>query len=129
MRKLVYLAVLICAVALASCSTIFCGTKAKVTFDSDVKETADLTIDGFKYQNVTFPYTVKIKRGYDDTIVKAEVKGYKPTMICVGKIFNPVSIINLTDILGWAIDAATGAITRPEYSYFNIAFEKEEVAE
>ena len=42
-----------------SCASIFCGTKAKVTFDSNVKENVSLTIDGIKYHDVVFPYTTK----------------------------------------------------------------------
>ena len=45
---------------MTSCATVFCGSKAKVTFDSDIAEKATLTIDGRKYTNVTFPYTTKI---------------------------------------------------------------------
>ena len=57
---------------MTSCATVFCGSKAKVTFDSDIAEKATLTIDGRKYTNVTFPYTTKIRRGFDETVVKAE---------------------------------------------------------
>ena len=30
---------------MTSCATVFCGSKAKVTFDSDIAEKATLTID------------------------------------------------------------------------------------
>lgn len=109
-----------------SCASIFCGSKAKVTFDSNVKEDVTLTVDGIKHHNVTFPYTTKVKRGFEDTIVKAEVKEHKTETIVIDKTFNPVSIINLCDILGWGIDAATGAITKPAQSYFEIEFKKAE---
>ena len=58
---------------MTSCATVFCGSKAKVTFDSDIAEKATLTIDGRKYTNVTFPYTTKIRRGFDETVVKADL--------------------------------------------------------
>lgn len=107
-----------------SCATVFCGSKAKVTFESNVDE-ADLVIDGRKYNNVTFPFTTKIKRGFDETIVKANKDGYEPQIIYIDKKFNPVSIINLGDVLGWGIDAATGAITKPEYKVYQIEFNME----
>ena len=125
MKKLVCSALIFGAISLTSCATVFCDSKAKVTFDSNVDATADLTIDGRKHNNVSFPYTTKIKRGFDDTIVKAEVEGYKPTMLYIDKTFNAVSVINLCDVLGWAIDAATGAITKPEFKFYEIEFEKD----
>ena len=36
-------------------------------------EEATLTIDGLKHTNVTFPYTTKIRRGFDETVVKIEI--------------------------------------------------------
>ena len=109
-----------------SCASIFCGSKAKVTFDSNVKENVTLTIDGIKHNDVAFPYTTKVKRGFEDTIVKAEAKDYKTETIVIDKTFNAVSVINLCDILGWGIDAATGAITKPAQSYIQIEFKKAE---
>ena len=126
MRKLV--TILSVAVLSSSCATIFCGTKAKVTFNSNIKEPVTLTIDGRKYRDVTFPYTTKVDRGYDETIVKAEAENYQTETIYIDKKFNPVSIINLTDILGWGIDLATGAVTKPEHKNYEIEFKKAEPA-
>ena len=116
--KLVVCSILLCTTT--SCASIFCGAKAKVTFDCNVQSGVDLTVDGIKYHNVSFPYTTKVKRGFEDTIVRAEAEGYKAETVVVDKTFNPVSVINLCDVLGWAIDAATGAITKPANSYYQI---------
>ena len=67
--------------ASTSCASIFCGSKANVTFDSNIKENVTLTIDGIKHNNVTFPYTTKVARGFNDTIVKAEAKEHKTETI------------------------------------------------
>nr|WP_288661000.1 hypothetical protein [uncultured Alistipes sp.] len=116
--------ILLCSSFLmTSCATVFCGSKAKVTFDSDIAEKATLTIDGRKHTNVTFPYTTKIKRGFDETLVKVETPNFSAEPIIINKSFNAVSVINLLDILGWGIDAATGAITKPEFKFYQIDFQ------
>ena len=107
---------------LSSCATVFCGSKARVTFESDIPEKATLTIDGRKHTNVTFPYTTKIKRGFDETVVKAEAENYTTETVVIDKSFNSVSVINLMNILGWGIDAATGAMMKPEFKFYQIDF-------
>ncbi|MBQ3246482.1 MAG: hypothetical protein IJB08_00420 [Alistipes sp.] len=57
-------------------------------------------------------------------MVKAEAATYKTETLVIDKKFNPVSIINLCEVLGWAIDAATGAITKPDNSYYQIEMKK-----
>ena len=70
---------LICAgLLMNSCATIFCGSKTKVTFDGEISEKATLTIDGMKHTNVTFPYTTKIRRGFDETVVKIDRRTTRP---------------------------------------------------
>lgn len=120
-----FIAVISLAGSLSSCATIFTGSKKQVTFDANINQQASLTIDGYKHSNVSFPYTTRIKGGFDDTVVKAEAEGYKTTQLIINKSFNAVSVLNLTDILGWGIDAATGAITKPEYKFYELEFEKE----
>lgn len=126
MKKLI----LFCALSLlmTSCATVFCGSKTRVTFESDIREHATLTIDGRKHTNVTFPYTTKIRRGFDETVVKAEAPGYRTETVIINKEFNAVSVINLLDILGWGIDAATGAMTKPEFKFYQIEFQPDEQA-
>lgn len=124
MKNLIFL--LAAAIGLSSCATIFTGSKKRVTFDANIDRQATLTIDGNKYRNVTFPYTTKIRGGFDETIVKAESEGYKTTELTIYKNFNAVSVLNLIDILFWGIDAATGAIMKPEYRRYELEFEKEQ---
>lgn len=110
----------------SSCATIICGSKARVTFESDITEEATLTIDGRKHTHVTFPYTTKIKRGFNETVVKAEAPSYQTETIIIEKSFNTVSVINLFDLPAWGIDAATGAMTKPEFKFYQIDFKKKE---
>lgn len=64
----------------------------------------------------------KVKRGFNDSVVKAEAEGYQTTSLIIEKQFNAVSVINLLEILGWGIDAATGAMMKPEFNYYQIEF-------
>ena len=124
MKKIVLLITV--GFVLSSCATILTGSKKKVTFDANIEQPATITIDGYQYHNITFPYTVKIKGGFNETMVQAESEGYKKTQIIVNKTFNAVSIINLFDIWGWGIDAASGAMMKPEYKFYEFEFEKKQ---
>ncbi len=118
------IAILLCAaLSISSCATVFCGSKAQVTFDGKIDERATLTIDGRKHIDITFPYTTKIRRGFDETVVKIEAANHTAEPIIINKSFNAVSVINLLDILGWGIDAATGAMTKPEFKFYQIDFQ------
>lgn len=108
-------------VVFSSCATVFCGSRAKVVFDTNVPvESAVLTIDGKKHQVNAFPYIAKVQRGYSDSQVKVEAVNYDPVHFTIYKQFNPISAINLLDVLGWGIDAATGAMMKPEQKSYEI---------
>lgn len=94
-----------------------------VTFDSNIKESATLTIDGVKHRNVKFPYTTKIRRGFNETVVKAEAENYQTETLIIDKQFNAVAALNLCNILAWGIDAATGAMMKPEFKFYEIEFQ------
>lgn len=81
-----------------------------------------MTIDGKKHQVNAFPYETRVKRGFTDTEVKVESEGYDPVRFTIFKTFNAVSVINLFDVLGWGIDAATGAMTKPDQRAYEIMF-------
>ena len=101
-------------VLFSSCATVFCGSRAKVTFDTNVPvESATLTIDGKKHQVNAFPYKTRVKRGFTDTEVKVESEGYDPVRFTIFKTFN---------VLGWGIDAATGAMMKPDQRAYEIMF-------
>ena len=66
MKKFSIIAIFsVCIFTCTSCASIFCGSKAAVVFESGIEETATMTIDGQKHKNVNFPYTAKVKRGFD----------------------------------------------------------------
>lgn len=121
MKKLLLIALVM--LACTSCATILCGTKKRVTFDSDMRGTsAKMIIDGRMHQNVTFPYKVKIKRGFRDSEVRILAEGYESQTLYIDKTFNAWSLLNLADVAGWVIDAATGAVTQPASDHYWIDF-------
>ena len=121
MKKIV--SVLLSAVLFTSCGTIFCGSKAKVTLQNDeVLSPVDLTIDGRNIGQKYLPTQVKVKRGYKPSTVIARTEGYEDAVLTINKNFNAVSVINLTNIFGWGIDAATGAVTKPEEKKYTLPF-------
>ena len=121
-------AICVVVLALPSCASIFCGTKAKITLeDPKMAQPVDITTDVSRYNQVKLPYVVKVKRGFKPTNVKVESEGYKPTDITVNKSFNAVAVANLTNFIAWGIDAGTGAMMRPERKHYIFRMEKEDL--
>ncbi len=120
MKRFLLLAIL--AITMTSCATIISGTNKRVTFDGEVSKPATMIVDGRQYKNVTLPYKVNVKRGFKDSEVRIAVEGYEPVTIWIDKNFNPWAILNLTDLFGWAIDIATGAVTQPAMDHYWIDF-------
>ena len=87
-------------------------------------EPVTVTADGRTKRNVYLPTKVKVKRGFKPSKILVEAEGYKDEVITVEKRFNPVSIGNVTNLLAWGIDAATGAITKPDEKTYDIAMQR-----
>lgn len=121
MRK-VFMMCVICML-FSSCATIFCGSRKKIVLESNIDKADKLDVDSRKYRDVTFPFPVKVKRGFSQSIVKGEKEGYTPVLIYIDKTFNAVSVLNLLDIVAWGIDAATGAMMKPEFNTYELHFE------
>ena len=97
--------------------------QAKVQIAGNTNSTpVDLVVDGKRYESVVLPTTVKINRGYKSSHLEASALGYEKYETDIDKKFNPVAVANLTNILAWGIDAATGAVTKPESNYYYIVY-------
>ena len=119
MKKFYLFTAFVSMMLLTSCATIFSGTRAKVTVTSPNASWANLTVDGEKYNNVTFPATIKVKRGFQPSIIEAETPELEGS-VKIDKTFNAVSVLNLFDVIGWGIDAADGAIMKPTQKAYEI---------
>ncbi len=123
-RIFIYTVVASSILLFSSCATIFTGSKKRISIDANVEKADYVSIDGKKYNNVTFPFDVKVKKGFSETIITAESDGYKKSSVVVDKKFNPVAVLNFFGLIGWGVDAATGAMMKPEYNNYELEFEK-----
>lgn len=111
----------VAALALTSCATILNGSRANVTIMCPDAERANLTVDDIYYRDVQFPITVSVKRGFSPSVIRVS-DGERIGSTYVNKTFNETTLWNilLGGIPGFAIDAATGSITKPEMDSYII---------
>ncbi|MBR1962744.1 MAG: hypothetical protein IKA26_07335 [Alistipes sp.] len=125
MKKIYFLFSVICVATLSSCASIFCGSKAKILLsDTQQHQPVNITTDCKHYRSVMLPKVVKIKRGFKPSNVRVDSEGYKPIDLTITKKFNGVSVLNLANVLGWGIDAASGAIAKPTQKAFFFTMER-----
>lgn len=110
------------SVLLTSCSALFTGTKDEITFNS-TPSGAVVYKDGIELCKT--PCAVPIKRSLGDTKVEMKLDGYQTRVFSLDKAFNVVSVINLGNLLGWGIDAATGAIMKYDKKNYSMELSKE----
>ena len=101
---------LILIVMTTSCATLFTGTKSKVLFTT-VPPGAKILVNGV--EKGTTPATLRLKRSlFETTTVTFKLDGYLTKTMEPETTFQPITILNLADPVGWAIDVATGAIVK-----------------
>lgn len=129
MKKLYISLLIICVstIILSSCATLFSGTKAKVTLhDSELAQPVSITTDVKYYNDVILPQTVEVKRGYKPSNILVTSEGYETMDVMVKKKFNIFSILNFANYIGWGIDLATGAVTKPQKDIYSFKMERKE---
>jgi len=104
-----------------SYATIFTGTKDTIVFNSDPSG-AKIFIDGLEVCKT--PCTTKLKRSLSDKIAEIKLDGYETRVITLDRKFNAVSIINLGSLIGWGIDAATGALMKYDRKGYEVKLDK-----
>ncbi len=115
MKKIILL--LFVVFTFSSCATILTGTRDNIQFNS-TPEGATVYQDGLPLCKT--PCEVSMKRSIYEQYVKVKLKGYKTRVITLDRQFNVVSVINLGELLGWAIDVATGSIMKYSKFAYNI---------
>ena len=115
---------LICALCLSSCGTLFTTSKQSITF-MGMPETR-IYDNGKKLGEISEGGTtiIKVRKELSSKTLIAKKDGYKNTPFTLDATFNPVSIINLTNILAWAIDLGTGKCCKWDTDVVEIEMEK-----
>ena len=111
----------IVAMFMTSCATIFTGTKDRIYFKSNVP---GATVSLNDNELCKTPCDTKIKRKLGTTMVEVKADGYEPKLVELDKQFNIVSIINLFEVVAWAIDLATGSVMSYDQKVYKVELTK-----
>lgn len=122
MKKVTFILTIAATILLTSCATIFTGTKDTIRFDSE-PQGAEVYIDGIKVCKT--PCSVPVKRSLSEKLAEIKLDGYETRVIMLDQEFNAISIINLGNIVFWAIDAATGALMKYDRKAYDIELDKD----
>ncbi|MBR5813468.1 MAG: hypothetical protein IKY37_03375 [Bacteroidaceae bacterium] len=123
------LLMLICVLCLSSCGTLFTPSKQPITF-MGMPETR-IYDNGKKLGEIAEggTTTIKVRKKLSDKTLIAKKEGYKNTPVTLETTFNPVSIINLTNVLAWAIDLGTGKCCKWDTEVVEIEMEESKTEE
>jgi len=109
----------------SSCATIFSGNKTDLKFNSQ-PQNAKVFVNGEVV--CTTPCSVKVKNGptFGKTRVQYRLENYKEKEITLNKGLNWVSVINLPNWIGWAIDIMSGAIIKYNQTTYDVELESKQ---
>ncbi|GAB3563361.1 hypothetical protein GCM10027578_06900 [Spirosoma luteolum] len=103
--------------SLQSCATLFTGTRDVVRFESK-PAAARVRIDGLDVGRT--PVDVSVQRTLGSKLVTMELDDFESRTFQLNKEFNAVSVLNLFGLVGWAVDAATGAMMKYSQKLYTI---------
>ena len=122
MKKILLL--VLSAMMLSSCCTLFTPSKQTITFNGEngIKIYDDgMKIAEIKDNNTT---SVRIKKELSSKYLIAKKEGYRPTPLKLDTKFNSVAVINILFWPGFVVDAATGQMCKWDTTYIDIEMEK-----
>lgn len=120
--KRIFIAFTITGLFLSGCATILTGTKDRITFNS-TPSGATIYKDGV--EQCKTPCSFRVTRSINDTDIEYKLDGYETRLITLDKEFNLISIINLGNLFGWAIDAISGSIMKYDRKVYDITLSKD----
>lgn len=109
----------------SSCASIFTPAKQSITFVG--KEGTKIYDNGRKIATIgeNGETSVRIRKKLSSKELIAKKEGFKPTTVTLESRFNPISCINLLNVLAWGIDLGTQKACKWENTYIEIEMEKE----
>ncbi|MCF8336091.1 MAG: hypothetical protein K9H65_05780 [Bacteroidales bacterium] len=107
---------------LSSCATVFTGTSDMIQFET---EPEGVSVVKNNMEICETPCSHEIERDLSDVYVTFEKSGYENKRIKLERKFNVVSVLNFGNMLGWGIDAVTGAVFKYEPTYYDLELDKE----
>lgn len=125
MKKIATILLATTVLFMTSCATLFTGTKDRITFETNPAG-ATIYIDGV--EQCKTPCTMLVKRSLNDTYVDFKLDGYETKMIRLSNEFNVVSVINLGNLFGWAIDAVSGAVMKYDRKFYDITLDSKKTS-
>lgn len=69
------------------------------------------------------PCSYKVSRDINETEIKYRLDGYETRIFTLDQEFNVVSVINLGNVFGWAIDIVSGAVMRYDRRSYDLQLE------
>lgn len=109
----------------SGCATLFTGTSDTISFNSE-PDGADVMIDGFIVGQT--PVTLPVKRSLSGKTVTMSLDGYNPVTFQLSNTFNIISVLNLSNIIGWGVDAVTGAVMKYDRPVYTVDLDRGSVA-
>lgn len=128
MKKTYLVSVVMFALILSSCATLFTGSSQPITFaglegTKIFDASTNVKIAEIGSDKTT---TVSIKKKISDKQFIAKKEGYKSTPLMLESSFNTTSLWNLLFLPGFIVDLGTGQMNKWENTYINIDLEKGE---
>lgn len=71
---------------------------------------------------------MNVKRSIADTDLEFKLDGYETRLITLSKELNLVSIINLGNVFGWAIDALSGSVMKYDRKSYDITLDNKQTS-
>ena len=121
MKKIItYVLLAVYTVSFSSCATIFTGSRQTVKV-ATIPPGADVFVEGEKMGQT--PTEITLKKGFNPESVVVKKEGFENKNLPLNTILNPVAILNLLGLIGWGIDAATGAMMKYDKRFYEVTLD------